>query len=57
MDAHENWFEDKNDILQVFTKEFCMRFKRDPKVILYQAILMSRDISNADNEWLTRLVF
>lgn len=40
--------------LQVFTSDFCRRFKRDPNLIPHQAIPMSRNISIANNEWLTR---
>lgn len=48
------WSEDQSCILQVFSTEFCRRFKRDLNVNICQPILLSRSISTSNNEWLTR---
>lgn len=46
--------EEQNLILQVFSKEFTKRFRKDLNSIIHMAIPLSRDISNTENGWLTR---
>lgn len=42
--------------MQVFTKEFSKRFKKDIESMIHNAIPLSRDILEADNECLTQLM-
>lgn len=51
-----NWFDDQEGIWQVITKGFQKRFKEDTSNNPLQAIPLSSDITDADNEFLTKEV-
>lgn len=51
---NKNCFEDENEILQVITSEFYRRFKKEPNVYIKMTVLLSRNISDEDNAFLTR---
>lgn len=53
-DAQGNWFEDLDGISHAITKEFQNRFMSDNMVNSLQAIPLSRDIIDVDNEFLTK---
>lgn len=53
MDECGIWSKDHFDVLQVFTKEFTRKFKKDSQLMVHQTIPLSRDITVSDNEWLT----
>lgn len=55
-DTHGNWFDDQPGITQVITREFENKFKSDLSCTPTQAIPFPPDISNADNDLLTREV-
>lgn len=44
--------EDRTDILPVFTNKCYRRFKKDPNISSWQAVSLSEDISDEDNELL-----
>lgn len=41
-------------ILQVYFKEFCRRFIKDHQLLTQEAVPLSKDISEVDNDWLIR---
>lgn len=54
MDKYGIWSEDRSSILQVFSHEFQRRVKKDPKNNVQMGIMLSIDILDEDNSWLTR---
>lgn len=55
-DAQRNWFDDQLGIAQVITRKFDGRFKSDPTCNPSHAIPFSTDISDTDNDFLTKEV-
>lgn len=55
-DIRGNWFEGQEEILQLITKEFQKRFKVEETTTPLQAIALSRNITETDNEFLTNEV-
>lgn len=53
-DVQGNYFEDQLGIAQVITREFESRFKSDPACNSSLAIPLSADISDTENEFLTK---
>lgn len=51
-DTQGIWYEDQQEIIQTITKEFERRFRKDNSINLDQAIPLSRDSSDADNDYL-----
>lgn len=55
-DVQGNWFNDQEGISQVNTKEFLDRFKAEMIINSSQAISLSSDIKEENNEFLTKEV-
>lgn len=54
MDENENWPDDQNFILQVFTQEFKKRFRKDLNSNIHLTIPLSTNTTNIDNAQLIR---
>lgn len=50
MGEHRIWSNGQNTILNIFSTEFSKHFIKEPTVDIFQAIPLSRDIMDIDNE-------
>lgn len=53
-DGYGNWFQNKIDILQIITSEFCRKFRRDSKINPQEVVPLFKDITDVDNGLLNR---